>query len=240
MFSAIEGFAGTQPFNDWFTPDTVQRHVLGTCVKAVDPFWGMGEFVYLKAPNDATVIKGSLVTWNELFVSVLLPTTAGQGFSFGVAMAPAIANTFYWAQISGYSIMKQTSDVAADVACAVAGTGLVGALANGKQLCNARVRKAAAATKTVTASVPNNSSYLVCPAGYDGLFLGMALSGTGIAASTVVAGLDPDGKKVYLGSAIGTIGDKLTTAAGSITLTGTFTGYLGVVINRPFAQGQVV
>jgi len=239
MFSAIEGFAGTQPFNDWFVPDTIQRHVLGTCVKAVDPFWGMGEFVYLKAPNDATVIKGSVVTWNELFVSVLLPSTAGQGFSCGVAMAPAIANTFYWAQISGYSIMKSTSDVAADAAVAIAGTGLAGALANGKQILNARCRKANAATKTVTASVPNAGTYVVCPAGYDGIFLGMALSGTGIAASTVAAGLDPDGKKIWLGSAIGTIGDKLTTAAGSITLTGTFTGYLGVVINRPFAQGQV-
>ena len=240
MFAAISGVVGTQPFNDWFTPDTVQREPLGMIVMAVDPFWGTGEFIYLKAPNDATVIKGSVVTWNELMVSVLLPTAAGQGFQCGVAMAPAPANTYYWAQISGYSIMKSTSDVAADAAVAIAGTGLAGALANGKQIVNARARKANAATKTVTASVPNNSAVITCPAGYDGIFLGMALSGTGIAASTVAAGLDPDGKRIYLGSVIGTIGDKLTTAAGSITLTGTFTGYLGVVINRPFAQGQVV
>lgn len=239
MFAAISPTLGTQPFNDWFTPDTVQRNPLGMIVTAVDPFWGTGEFIYLKAPNDTTVVKGSVVTWNELNVAVLLPTTAGQGFSCGVAMAPAIANTYFWAQISGYSVMKSTSDVAADAGVAIAGTGLAGALANGKQILGARVRKANAATKTVTANTIIGSGKLVCPGGYDGIFLGMALSGTGVPASTVAAGLDPDGKTIYMGSAIGTTTDKVATAAGTITLTGTFTGYLGVVINRPFAQGQV-
>lgn len=241
MFSAISPTLGTQPFNDWFTPDTTQRQPLGMIVTAVDPFWGTGEFIYLKAPADTTVVKGSVVTWNELGVAVLLPTTAGQGFMCGVAMAPAPNSSYFWAQISGYSVMKSTSDVAADAAVAIAGTGLAGALANGKQIVNARCRKANAGTHSITkVSTTTNSGTLLCVNGYDGAFLGAALSGTGIPASTVVAALDPDGKRIYMGSAIGTTGDKLATASGVITVTATFTGYLGVVINRPFAQGQVV
>ena len=84
----------------------------------------------------------------------------------------------------------------------------------------------------------NGSSVLVCQSGYDGMFLGMALSGPGIPVSTVVAKLDPDGKTVYMGSAIGTI-DKLATATATVTVTGTYTGYGSGIIERPFAQGAI-
>jgi len=238
MFSAITPVAGTQPFNDWFAPDTTARQQLGLQVVAVDPFWGTGTFIYLK--SNASVIKGSIVTWDETYTATLCPSTAGQGFQVGVAMAPAASGTYFWAQIQGYAILKSTSDVAADAAVAVAGAGLAGALANGKQILNCRNRKANAATKTVTANTQNGTGVLFCPQGYDGVFLGAALSGSGIPASTVAAGLDPDGKRIYTGSAIGTLGDKNSTATGQITLTATFTGYLGAIINYPFAQGQVV
>jgi hypothetical protein len=55
----------------------------------------------------------------------------------------------------------------------------------------------------------------------------------------VVAKLDPDGRTIYTGSAIGTLGDKNSTASGSITLTGTFTGFGEAMVMYPFAQGQV-
>ena len=51
MFAALN-YAGNQPFNDWFAPDTTQRHPLGTKITAIDEFWGLGEFVYIKS-NDA-------------------------------------------------------------------------------------------------------------------------------------------------------------------------------------------
>ena len=98
---------------------------------------------------------------------------------------------------------------------------------------------AATGTVTVTAATQSGTGTLVTN-GYDGFFIGMALSGTGIPASTVVAALDPDGKRIYTGSAIATLGDKNSTATGSITLTGTYTGYGSAVINNPFAQGQIV
>lgn len=231
MFAAISGFAGTQPFNDWFAPDTVQRQVLGTTVDAVDNFWGQGRFVYIKSAD--AILKGSLVMWDESFNGALLPSTAGQGFPFGVAMAPMASGTYGWVQIAGRAVYKTNATVAADTAIAVAAAGIAGTLANGKQLLGVRNRIAATGTKTFTATTQNGTNVLYVANGYDGAFLGMALSGTGIPASTVVAGLDPDGKRILTGSAIGTFGDKNSTATGSITLTGTYTGYGSGVINAP-------
>ncbi len=240
MFAAISPTLGTQPFNDWFAPDTVQRQPLGMEVTAVDPYWGWGKFVYVKS-NDA-ILKGSLVAVGTAptFLGTLLPSTAGQGFPFGVAMAPMASGTYGWLQIAGACVYKTNATVAADTAVAVAAAGIAGTLAAGKQLLNCRNVKAATATVTVTANTQNGTGVLYCPQGYDGLFLGIALSGTGIPASTVVAALDPDGKRVYTGSAIGTLGDKNSTATGQITLTGTYTGYGQGIINNPFAQGQIV
>lgn len=237
MYSAVNAFAGTQPFNDWFTPDTTQRHVLGTKVVAVDPFWGLGTFMYVKSAD--AILKGSLVMWDESYNGALLPSTALQGFPFGVAMAPMASGVYGWVQLEGRAVYKTNATVAADTAIAVAAAGIAGTLAAGKQLVNVRNRVAATGTKTFTVNTQSGTNVLFAPSGYDGAFLGMALSGTGIPASTVVAGLDPDGKRIYTGSAIGTFGDKNSTATGSITLTGTYTGYGSGVINNPFAQGAI-
>ena len=238
MFAAITPYAGSQPFNDWFDPDTTQRHPLGTVIPAVDPYWGWGEFLYVKS-NDA-ILKGSLVIWNETYLGTLLPNTAGQGFPFGVAMAPLPSGEYGWLQISGLAVYKTNATVAADTAVGITAAGICGTLAAGKQLLNNRNRRAATATITLAASTQNGSMVLYCPNGYDGVFLGMALSGSGIPASTVAAALDPDGKRIYTGSAIGTTGDKNSTATANITLTGTYTGFGAGQISRPFAQGQIL
>ena len=238
MFASISPFAGTQPFNDWFAGDTTQRHVLGTVVPAVDPYWGTGEFIYIKS-NDA-ILKGSLVTWDETYQGVLLPSTTLQGFPFGVSMAPLASGKYGWLQIGGLAVYKTSATVAADANVAIAAAGVVGASAAGKQLLNVRNRRSATATASLTnVQTQNGTNVLLCPAGYDGAFLGAALSGTGIPASTVVAGLDPDGKRIYTGSAIGTFGDKNSTATGSVTVTVTYTGYGAGIVNRPFCQGAI-
>lgn len=237
MFSPVTPVAGVQPFNDWFAPDSTQRQQLGLRVVAVDPFWGLGTFMYIKSAD--AILKGSLVMFDESYNGALLPSTALQGFPFGVAMAPMASGTYGWIQLEGRAVYKTNATVAADTAIAVAAAGIAGTLAAGKQLVNVRNRIAATGTKTFTANTQNGTNVLFCPSGYDGAFLGMALSGTGIPASTVVAGLDPDGKRIYTGSAIGTFGDKNSTATGQITLTGTYTGYGSGVINNPFAQGAI-
>jgi hypothetical protein len=245
MYAPI-GYAGPSPFNDWFTPDTVQRQVTGLKVAAVDPYWGYGEFLYIKS-NDA-ILKGSLVAYGSVaialgvvtrFLGVLLPSTTLQGFPFGVAMAPIPSGSFGWLQVAGSVVWKTSATVAADANVAIAAAGVVGASATGKQLVNVRNTISATGTSTFTANTTNGTGVVVCRDGYDGAFIGMALSGTGIPASTLVAKLDPDGRTIYTGSAIGTLGDKNSTASGSITLTGTFTGYGQGVIMFPFAQGAI-
>ena len=92
MFAPIN-FAGPQPFNDWFAPDTTQRHVLGLKIAAVDPFWGYGEFIYVRS-NDA-ILKGSVCLIGGLgtFLATLTPNTANLGQPIAVARAVKSART---------------------------------------------------------------------------------------------------------------------------------------------------
>jgi hypothetical protein len=230
--------AGASPFNDWFTPDTTQRTQLGLKVAAVDPFWGYGEFVYIKS-NDA-ILKGSLVLVGGLgtFLGTLMPNTANLGQPFFVAPAPIPSGSYGWVQCAGVCVYKTNATVAADAAIGIGAAGIAGTNSAGKQLLNVRNLVAATGTKTVTA-VTTNGTGVLKTGGYDGFFIGMALSGTGIPASTVVAKLDPDGQTIYTGSAIGTLGDKNSTASGSITLTGTYTGYGQGLIMYPMGQGAI-
>jgi len=237
MFAPIS-FAGPTPFNDWFVPDTTQRHPLGYQVEAVDPFWGYGVFQYIKS-NDA-ILKGSLVTVGtpNTFLGTLMPNTANLGQPFGVAMAPIPSGSFGWITLVGSAVYKTNATVAADAAIGIGAAGIAGTNSAGKQLLNVHNVKSATATATVTA-VTTNGTGVLTTGGYDGFFIGMALSGTGIPAATVVAKLDPDGRTIYTGSAIGTLGDKNSTASGSITLTGTYTGFGLGYIQYPFGQGAI-
>jgi hypothetical protein len=232
MFAAILAFAGSQPFNDWFAPDTTQRHPLGLRIVAVDPFWGLGTFMYVKSTD--AILKGSLCAWNELGEAGLLPSAVTQGFPWGVAMAPMASGTFGWVQVEGRAVYKTNATVAADGVVAIAAAGILGATATGKQLLGVRNRKSATATESILlVNTVTGSGVLYCVNGYDGLFLGAALSGTGIPASTIVVKLGADGKTAYAGTTIGGAADKLATATGTITLTATYTGYGSGVINNP-------
>jgi len=232
MFAPISPFAGAQPFNDWFAPDTTQRHALGLQITAVDPFWGAAKFMYVKSTD--AILKGSLCAWNELFESGLLPSAVTQGFPWGVAMAPMASGTFGWIQLEGRAVYKTNATVAADGVVAIAAAGILGATATGKQLIGVRNRKAATGTESIlNVNTTNGSGVLFAPGGYDGLFLGAALSGTGIPASSIVVKLGADGKTIYSGTTIGGAADKLATATGTITLTATYTGYGSGLINNP-------
>jgi hypothetical protein len=149
------------------------------------------------------------------------------------------SGAFGWFQKSGLSVVKSTATVAAAAAVGLTGAGTIGANTAGKQILGYMQVQSQTATKAISnVQTLNGSSVLVWPGGYDGWFLGAALSGTGIPASTVVAKLDPDGKTVYMGSAVGTV-DKTATASGAVTVTATFTGYSVGHIEAPFAQGAI-
>lgn len=223
MYAPIN-FAGATSMNDWFTPDTTQRHQLGMVVDAMDPWYGFGKFQYIK--SNAAILKGSLVIVGtaNTFLGTLLPSTASLGAPFAVAPAPIPSASFGWVQIFGMCVYKTSATVAADATVGIGSAGMIGAYSTLKGMVGVHNLKSATDTVTVTAGTTNGTGILTT-SGYDGLFIGGALSGTGIPASTLVAKLDPDGRTVYTGSAIGTLGDKNSTATGSITLTCTYTGY---------------
>lgn len=238
MFAPIN-FAGATPFNDWFVPDTTRRHPLGYVVDAVDPYWGYGKFMYIE--SDAAILKGSLVIVGTFptFLGTLLPSTASLGAPFGVAAAPMADGTFGWIQLVGACVYKTSATVAADAAVGIGTAGMIGAYSTLKGIVGVHNLKAATATTTWTVNTYNGKGYVDAPNGYDGAFVGMALSGTGIPASTVVAKLDPNGTRIYTGSAIGTLGDKNSTATGTVTLTGTYTGYGAGFLQMPSTSSAV-
>jgi hypothetical protein len=237
MFASVTPFAGSNPFNDWFVPDTTQRHQLGLVLVGVDPFWGLGEFVYIKS-NDA-ILKGSVVEYDETYQGTLIPNTANLGRPVAVAMNAMASGTYGWVQISGRAVYKTNATVAADTAIGIGAAGILGTNAAGKQILGIRNRISATGNKTFTAVTFANTNRIFVASGYDGAFLGMALTGTGVGASAVVAALDPDGKTIYAGTAVGTATGANNTATGQITLTGTYTGYGSGIITRPFAQGAI-
>jgi len=227
MFAPIN-FAGATPFNDWFVPDTTRRHPLGMEVEAYDPWWGYGKFRYVE--SDGAILKGSLVCVGTAptYLATLTPSTANLGQPVYVAMAPMADGTFGWVQSKGNAIYILSATAAANAAVGIhtAAGSMTGTIVAGKGIIGVHHYKAPAATLTWTATTKNGSNVLFFPDGYDGLFLGMTITGTGINGSTtVVAALDPDGKTAYLGSAIATASGRNSTATGTVTITGTYTGY---------------
>ena len=237
MYASADGLSGYQSPNGWFVPDTTQRHPLGFKADFSDPFWGYAEMIYGKASG--AIAMGLVCVLDDSFNAVGVPNAANQGFPVVVAMNKMATLTYGWFLKAGLAVYATNATVAADAAIGIGAIGTLGTNAAGKQLLGIRNRLSATATvaKTLTQTT-NASSVLYMAQGYDGMFLGMALSGTGIPASTFVAKLGPDGNTVYMGSAIGTV-DKLATATGSVTVTGTYTGFGAGIFDYAFCQGAI-
>jgi hypothetical protein len=108
--------------------------------------------------------------------------------------------------------------------------GNLGANSAGKQVLNAMVQQASTFTITKANTQTQSGSPVLVVSGVEGLFVGLTLSGTGIGAGTI-ASIDPSGR--FITSTAN------STATGSVTLTGTYTGYLLVTVNGAFTQGAI-
>lgn len=242
MTTAATGFPllGSQPVGNFFVPDSTQRHKLGATITVVDPFYGGQELIYLAVPTSTALNVGHAVTWDINNRIVALPNTAGQGVPVALslnAVASDAANIQYsWFVIEGQTLAWSNASVAAAALIGVVAAGQLGAVANGKEIVNTRVAAAATTTVAKTNTSTQSGSTVIKVTNTDGWFVGIALSGTGIAASTVVTAIDPDNRTVTMNNA--------ATATGGVTVTGTRndgTNFFNVVtIDRPFAQGQVV
>ena len=214
---------------------------VGTVVSVVDPYWGGLELIRLAIPTSTTaIVVGTLASWDASFQYVITPNTAHLGQSVGVALSAVPLNATYvqyaWFVIGGKFPVLCGASVAADTAFGITAAGKGGAIANGKQILNARVRTAATATVAKANTITVSGSNVFKVSNTDGWFVGLPLSGTGVAASTVITGIDPDNRTVTV--------NNNATASGSVTVTGTYNDgssnyWNTAIMNRPFAQGQV-
>lgn len=136
-YTIQDPFLGMQPIA---VTDTVQRHTLGTQVRANDPIYGGGEFVYLKGVASTQI--GTMVDYDEyLGTTTISPATAGVG-SVAVAMSANVANQYGWYQISGSAVVRAPNAMVAgaDVFSLAATPGSVDdAAVAGEQILNAKV-----------------------------------------------------------------------------------------------------
>ena len=129
---------------------------LGTIVRAEDPTYGLGEFVYLAGVSSTVV--GSLVTYNQLTgATTLSPNTANLAQPVAVAMAAnTSATALSWYQIAGAAVIKKTAvKVNPNVVIYQSATTgrVMSTAASGKQVLGARTNNAAtvaSATSTIT------------------------------------------------------------------------------------------
>jgi hypothetical protein len=104
-FIPDENKLGIQPIA---VSSTVQNHPLGTIVRAYDPTFGQGEFIYLLGV--ASTVVGNTVTYSTTtFQTTLSPNTAQNANPIGVAMSANVAAQYGWYQSGGLATVKKTA-----------------------------------------------------------------------------------------------------------------------------------
>lgn len=152
MSYAIREWVGSQPID---VTDTVQNHPLGTLVRAWDPIYGGGEFIYLLGV--ASTVVGSVVKYNATsYLTVLVVATAVQAVPVAVAMSANVASQYGWYQISGNAVVKKTAvAVSPQVTLFISATaGRVKVIASaGLQIVGARSANLTSVTSTTSTVV---------------------------------------------------------------------------------------
>lgn len=152
MAYGIHTGIGFQPIAN---TETTQKHVLGTIVRATDPTYGEGEFIYLLGVASTAV--GSIVTYDASTYQTTLCAVGGAiPRPIAVAMSANVASQYGWYQISGIAVCKKqcTVSLAAGAAVGVLSTGLIAGTASLKEIVGAAVAAVASATAgRTTASV---------------------------------------------------------------------------------------
>jgi hypothetical protein len=262
-------YAGARPLQEYFlgandvgNPDFGQGYngpggaptfmPNGAIVPGYDNYWGGVEFQYCYfnsavPPWTPVILTPALVNARYAFVASAVPNTANQSRPLALAIANMAAGQWGWAAVSGLVPGLSTASVAANTSVGITGAGTLGASSAGKEIENA------ISILPATTTVVKNNATLIAGQSIiqftgnntiDGLFIGVALSGTGIPAGAVVQSLDPDGRRVTMSQGPGVGGALLpATASGGVAVTGTYndgTNYYNILqINRPFCQGRI-
>ena len=144
MAYAVINLAGAQPIAN---TSTEQKHVLGTIVRATDPTYGEGEFIYLLGVASTAV--GSIVTFDASTYQTVLSAVGGNiPRPVAVSMSANVASQYGWYQISGQAVCAKTCTIslAAGAAVGVLTTGLIAGTGSGKEIQGAVVAAVASAT----------------------------------------------------------------------------------------------
>ena len=99
-YTIVEPIAGNQPIAN---TETTKRHTLGRIVKANDPTYGAGQFIYLQGVASTAV--GSAVIYYPDNYTTALASTSTTGF-VAIAMSANVANQYGWYQIQGKGVVK--------------------------------------------------------------------------------------------------------------------------------------
>lgn len=145
-YTFIESRVFSQPIANTETTQAADIP-LGTIARAVDPTYGVGEFIYL--PGVASTAVGSLVTYNtSSYTTALAAVGTNKPQPIAVAMSANVASQYGWYQISGIAVCKKTCTVslAANAAVGVLTIGLIAGTGSGKEIQGALVAAVASAT----------------------------------------------------------------------------------------------
>lgn len=107
-YAFVDPKVGMQPIA---ATSTVQQHPIGTRVKAYDPTFGEGEFIYLKGLASTAV--GEVVIY-DTYANTTKRGVAGDRGMAAVAMSDNVANQFGWYQIAGAAVVKVAAAFAAN------------------------------------------------------------------------------------------------------------------------------
>lgn len=97
-----------------------QKHPLGTRIRAVDPVYGEGEFIYLKGV--ASTVAGSAVSYNQVSGATTLSVAASKG-PVAIAMSANVANQYGWYLVAGACSVKVAAAVVSGAAVYTTATG---------------------------------------------------------------------------------------------------------------------
>lgn len=238
--ASLSHIAGYPQLAGWAGADDTEKVRTGTIINEVDKVWGGRELIYCYAAGTIAQFAAVAITptWQTTAMRIeadQVPNTANLGKPVGVALTSATAGQYFWAIVSGMTPIKSGASVSADTAFGITAAGTVGAIANGKQILNARSILAATQTVAKAGCTAKNGSYTLQVPNAAGWFVGAYLSGTGIASGAYVTAISKNGREVTMSA--------VTTAVVAGTVTATYnnsTIYYNVAyLNRPFAQGQV-
>lgn len=136
---------------------------LGDTIRAIDPTFGGGEFIYLYGV--ANTVTGSLVSYDPVNGTTTLSSTTETGVASGnrplaVAMGACVSGYYGWYQIAGAAVIKKGAvSVSPGVPLYLSGVTagrVTSLLSSTKEVLNCRAVNAAtvaSATSTITALI---------------------------------------------------------------------------------------